>query len=221
MPARRWTPAPNGRITTAATRSLEIAAAGVTPNSRISIGVISAPPPAPVMPTSSPMIALPRTMYGSMCTRADRDSARPRAGPPVGFAREGKQIARRLAGQHPGLAVGPDQPAPGQLGQGGGHGRPARGDQIGQHGVGQAQSQHGAVAAHPAPARGQVPEQHVQPDVDPGLVDDRHVDRQVLGALERPGDQAPPELGVLGQALLELAVERGDARGQDDRSSPW
>ncbi len=62
VPARRWTPAPIGRITTAATRSLEIAADGVTPNSRMSIGVIRAPPPAPVMPTSSPTIALPRTM---------------------------------------------------------------------------------------------------------------------------------------------------------------
>src|SRR5437763_17171858 len=54
-------------MVTAATRSLEIAAAGLTPNSRISIGVISAPPPAPVMPTRKPMMALPRTMYGSMC----------------------------------------------------------------------------------------------------------------------------------------------------------
>ena len=56
------TAAPIGRITTAATRSLEIAVDGLTPKSRISIGVISAPPPAPVMPTSRPMIALPRTM---------------------------------------------------------------------------------------------------------------------------------------------------------------
>jgi hypothetical protein len=66
----RWTPAPIGRITTAATRSLEIAADGVTPNSRISIGVISAPPPAPVMPTRKPMIALPRTMYGLTCMKS-------------------------------------------------------------------------------------------------------------------------------------------------------
>ena len=61
---------PNGRITTAATRSLEIAADGVTPNSRISIGVISAPPPAPVKPTRNPMMAAPRTMYGSTCMTA-------------------------------------------------------------------------------------------------------------------------------------------------------
>ncbi len=61
MPLRRWTIAPTGRITTAATRSLEIAAAGFTENSRISIGVIRAPPPAPVSPTSRPTTALPMT----------------------------------------------------------------------------------------------------------------------------------------------------------------
>jgi hypothetical protein len=57
-----WTMAPMGRITTAATRSLEIAVAGFTPKIRISIGVISAPPPAPVSPTRKPTTALPRTM---------------------------------------------------------------------------------------------------------------------------------------------------------------
>ena len=67
VPRRRCTLAPNGRITTAATRSLEIAAEGVTPNRRISIGVISAPPPAPVSPTRNPTTALPSTMYGSTC----------------------------------------------------------------------------------------------------------------------------------------------------------
>ena len=49
-------------MSTAATRSLEMAVEGLTPKSRISIGVISAPPPAPVMPTSRPTMALPRTM---------------------------------------------------------------------------------------------------------------------------------------------------------------
>jgi len=39
-----------------------MAAEGCTPNSRISIGVMSAPPPAPVSPTSSPTTALPSTM---------------------------------------------------------------------------------------------------------------------------------------------------------------
>ena len=61
MPLRRCTAAPTGRITTAATRSLEMAAAGFTENSRISIGVMSAPPPAPVSPTSRPTTALPMT----------------------------------------------------------------------------------------------------------------------------------------------------------------
>jgi hypothetical protein len=36
-----------------------MAAAGLTENSRMSIGVISAPPPAPVSPTSNPTTALP------------------------------------------------------------------------------------------------------------------------------------------------------------------
>ena len=48
------TAAPKGRMNTAATRSLEIAVDGLTPNSRISIGVMSAPPPAPVRPTRKP-----------------------------------------------------------------------------------------------------------------------------------------------------------------------
>ena len=62
------TAAPNGRMNTAATRSLEMAVDGLIPKSRISIGVISAPPPAPVSPTRKPTTALPSTMYGSMCT---------------------------------------------------------------------------------------------------------------------------------------------------------
>ena len=56
------TTAPTGRMSTAATRSLEIAVDGLTPKKRISIGVISAPPPAPVIPTRKPTTALPRTM---------------------------------------------------------------------------------------------------------------------------------------------------------------
>jgi hypothetical protein len=62
-----------------------------------------------------------------------------------------------------------------------------------------------------------VPEQHVQADVDAGLVHDRHVDREVLGTQDRAIDQASRHLGVLGEPLLELAVERRHARGQDDR----
>lgn len=58
----KWTAAPTGRMTTAATRSEEMAVDGFTENSRISMGVISAPPPAPVMPTRRPTTALPNTM---------------------------------------------------------------------------------------------------------------------------------------------------------------
>ena len=64
------TAAPKGRMKTAATRSLEMAVEGLTPNSRISIGVIRAPPPAPVSPTRKPTTALPKTMYGLIFTGA-------------------------------------------------------------------------------------------------------------------------------------------------------
>src|SRR6478752_3348684 len=76
VPRRRCTLAPIGRISTAATRSLEIAADGLTPNRRISIGVISAPPPAPVIPTRKPITALPRTMNGSTCKQPSRTCPR-------------------------------------------------------------------------------------------------------------------------------------------------
>ena len=58
VPFWKCTAAPTGRMTTAATRSEEIAVDGFTEKSRISMGVISAPPPAPVSPTSTPMTAL-------------------------------------------------------------------------------------------------------------------------------------------------------------------
>ena len=58
----RCTAAPTGFMRTAATRSLEIAVDGLMPNTMMSIGVMSAPPPAPVIPTRSPTIALPIAM---------------------------------------------------------------------------------------------------------------------------------------------------------------
>jgi hypothetical protein len=76
----RCTAAPTGFIRTAATRSLEIAVDGLMPNTMMSIGVISAPPPAPVMPTSSPTMALPIAMYGlismfhTLIYRSDRNN---------------------------------------------------------------------------------------------------------------------------------------------------
>src|SRR5438270_12313997 len=89
----------------------------LTPNNRISIGVISAPPPAPVIPTSRPTIPLPSTMYGSMCTLStdlvergrvvDGEAAREHrcalAGQPAG-AEERVEAARWLAAQ-PGLGA--------------------------------------------------------------------------------------------------------------------
>src|SRR5205823_5114264 len=103
-------------------------------NRRISIGVISAPPPAPVIPTSSPMIAAPRTMYGSMCMRS--------AGRyPVDVA----QLARSLSGQQPLIAAADQQVAAGQVREGAGDRGPAGGHQLGEHGVGEAQRHHGGL----------------------------------------------------------------------------
>ena len=64
VPLVKWTIAPTGRITTAATRSLEIAVDGLIPKSRISIGVIRAPPPAPVKPTRKPTTGAPEHDIG-------------------------------------------------------------------------------------------------------------------------------------------------------------
>src|ERR1700687_3700975 len=64
---RQWMATPAGFMKSAATRADEIAADAATPKSSTSIGVISAPPPRPVMPTRKPTTALPRTRYMSRC----------------------------------------------------------------------------------------------------------------------------------------------------------
>ena len=53
-PSRQWTAAPTDLFTEAATRSFATAAVGFTPR-KIRAGVISAPPPMPVRPTTMPM----------------------------------------------------------------------------------------------------------------------------------------------------------------------
>ena len=53
VPRRQCTAAPTDLLTLAATRSLATAAVGLTPR-KISAGVISAPPPMPVRPTTMP-----------------------------------------------------------------------------------------------------------------------------------------------------------------------
>ncbi len=56
-PSRQWTLAPTDLFTEAATRSFATAAEGFTPR-KISAGVISAPPPMPVRPTTMPTAKL-------------------------------------------------------------------------------------------------------------------------------------------------------------------
>src|SRR4051794_23777786 len=55
VPRRRCTNEPTGFITALATRSDETAASGGTPKKSTSTGVISAPPPMPVRPTTMPI----------------------------------------------------------------------------------------------------------------------------------------------------------------------
>ncbi len=63
MTAGQWmlrahpcTTPPPALVAAAYSRSVPTAVAGCTPNSRISKGVISEPPPTPVMPTSKPTL---------------------------------------------------------------------------------------------------------------------------------------------------------------------
>ncbi len=69
VPRRKWIPPPIGFITTAATRSLETAASGSMPNPITRIGVMSAPPPMPVSPTTMPTMRPARAIARSRCTR--------------------------------------------------------------------------------------------------------------------------------------------------------
>ena len=64
-----------------------------------------------------------------------------------------------------------------------------------------------AVAADASPAPGEVPEQHVQPVVDAGLVDDRHVHDQAARAPDRALEQAAAELRVATELAREPPVE--------------
>ena len=67
VPRRQCTPPPMGRITIAATTSLETAASGGTPKTSTKMGVISAPPPMPVRPTTKPTNT-PATMTSGSIT---------------------------------------------------------------------------------------------------------------------------------------------------------
>ena len=65
---RICTPPPTGFMTMAAIRSEETAAVGLMPKKITRIGVMRAPPPMPVIPTTKPTIAPASTMAGSICT---------------------------------------------------------------------------------------------------------------------------------------------------------
>ena len=72
----------------------------------------------------------------------------------------------------------PQPPLIGQLRQRARHRRPARAGQVAEHLVGQRQVDVDAVGVHPPVPVGQLPEQHPQPVVEPGLLCDRHHRRE-------------------------------------------
>ena len=66
VPRRQWTRPPTGFMNREATRSLPIAASGWTLKMMTRIGVISAPPPIPVRPTTKPTMSPASAIIGSM-----------------------------------------------------------------------------------------------------------------------------------------------------------
>jgi hypothetical protein len=64
-----------------------------------------------------------------------------------------------------------------------------------------------AVLMHGPPAVGELPEQHVQSQVDPRLLDDCHVRRDMARAPERARHERRHHLGIAGRARGELVVE--------------
>src|SRR3954454_6834703 len=73
VPRRRCTTDPTGFMIAADTRSLDTAVSGGTPNSSTSTGVIRAPPPIPVRPTTIPTPAAASAMVQSTSGPAVRD----------------------------------------------------------------------------------------------------------------------------------------------------
>src|SRR5690625_4429461 len=71
VPRRKWTTEPTGFITALATRSLDTAASGGTPKNSTSIGVIRAPPPIPVRPTTMPTPKAPTSKATSIAPNCD------------------------------------------------------------------------------------------------------------------------------------------------------
>jgi len=132
--------------------------------------------------------------------------ARPR---PAG-ARAARPAARRTA---PSVLDRCHQTLSGQLAQGAGDGGTPRCDEIGKHRMSQPEREDHSVATDASPPVGEVPEEHVQANVDPRLMHDRHVHRQVARALERSRHEAAGELGIGGEAPSRRLVQHGQPDG--------
>ena len=75
MPRRRWTREPTGFITALATRSDDTAVSGSTSKKSTSTGVINAPPPIPVRPTTMPIPKAAAVRGGSKVTTSNPNVA--------------------------------------------------------------------------------------------------------------------------------------------------
>ena len=95
LPSWRWRTAPNDLKTAPCRMSVPTAVFGSKPKSRISIGVISEPPPIPVMPTSTP-ISRPARRTARSCAR------RQRAGDERPPAQQAAELVRLAAGAEAG-----------------------------------------------------------------------------------------------------------------------
>ena len=117
----------------------------------------------------------------------------------------------RLAGQEPVIPVPGRDGAIGQLAQSLGDGGPARRHQLAEHRVRQAHRQMDAVGVDVSPPFGQLPEKHVEPEVDPRLVEDGHRHHREARSPDRSANQGRDHLWVAASAQRELSIEHGEA----------
>jgi hypothetical protein len=112
---------------------------------------------------------------------------------------EGAQLQELAGGlpQEQEAAVNPsDELAPLQLSERNGDRWTAGRDEVREQRVRQPQADDDSVGSYSAPATGEVPEQHVEPQVGARLMDDRHLHRKVSRSFQRAADQPCGQLGV-------------------------
>jgi hypothetical protein len=85
-----------------------------------------------------------------------------------------QQLPGRPSAENPAVVGESYELSFGELGEGDGHRRAARGNKVCEHCVSETQPKDDPVGANLPPAAGEVPEEHVQADVGARLMNDRH-----------------------------------------------